>query len=86
MFEAKHKHSALYKIHYTIYLCLFCNNFIRSCHMDFPSPNRKGLSSFLKHPHRLWGSLVFHVMGKWGIFSWGIKQLQRVAAAAAAVR
>ena len=78
MFQAKHKHTAaLYKIHYTIYLCPFCNNFIRSCHMNFHSPNnRKGPSSFLMHLYRLWGPSTLPCDGEMGAILLGIKQLQ----------
>ena len=81
MFEAKHKHSALYKIHYTIYRCPFCNKFIRSHHKNFPFPNnRKGPSSFQKHPYWLWGLSSLPCDGEMGAIFLQIKQLQHEAA------
>lgn len=81
MFKAKHKHPALYKIHYTIYLCLFCNKLIRSRHMNFPSPNnRKGPSSFQKHLYWLWGPSSLPCDGEMADIFLQIKQLQHEVA------
>jgi hypothetical protein len=79
------KHPPLYKIHYTIYLCLFCNNVIKSCHMNFPSPNRKGPSPLPKHPYWLWGPSSLPCNGEMGAILQGIEQLQHEVVVAVVV-